>query len=180
MVAAGRSAGDAYLEAGYECSRHKARGHGHRLRTKEDVAARIRELLSQQRYVDERATARAIDRLALSKEAVARELAGIGFARTGFERDDGRMDLSEVSGGQAAVLQAKRQSLMDLSKLFGWVVEKREDVSRIEERLAQMTDAERLEDAKRLMGRIRERLELERGRTLEGEATEGEATEGEE
>jgi hypothetical protein len=48
--------GDAYMEAGYDCSRHKARGHGHRLRTKEDVAARIQELLSKQLYAEERAT----------------------------------------------------------------------------------------------------------------------------
>jgi hypothetical protein len=47
----------------------------------------------------------------------ARELAGLAFARTGFERDDGRMDLSEVTGSHSAVLQAKRQSLMDLMNI---------------------------------------------------------------
>jgi hypothetical protein len=34
------------------------------------------------------------------------------------------MDLSEVTGGRAAVLQVKRQSLMDLAKLLGWTREK--------------------------------------------------------
>jgi hypothetical protein len=102
---------------------------------------------------------------------MAGELAGIGFARTGFERDDGRMDLSKVTGGQGAVLQTKRQSLMDLAKLCGWIVEKHDDVSRIGERLRNMTDAERLEDAKQLAARIRETLDMDRRRTIEGQAT---------
>jgi hypothetical protein len=161
LVAAGRSAGDAYVEAGYNCSPHKARGHGHRLRTKEDVAARIQELLSKHLQVEERANEVAVERLALSKEAVARELAGLAFARTGFERDDGRMDLSEVTRGHTAVLQAKRQSLMDLAKLCGWVVEKRDDVS-VEQRIAMMTDEQRLEEAGKLAERIRARLDRDR------------------
>jgi hypothetical protein len=161
LIAAGRNAGTAYVEAGYECSPHKARGHGHRLRTKEDVAARIQELLSKQLYAEERATEVAAERLALSKEAVARELAGLAFARTGFERDDGRMDLSEVTRGHTAVLQAKRQSLMDLAKLCGWVVEKRDDVS-VEQRIAMMTDEQRLEEAGKLADRIRRRLDEDR------------------
>jgi hypothetical protein len=169
LVAAGRRAGDAYMEAGYDCARHKARGHGHRLRTKEDVAARIRELLSKQLYVEERANAVAVERLALSKETVARELAGLAFARTGFERDDGRMDLSEVTGSHTAVLQAKRQSLMDLAKLFGWVVEKREDVS-IEDRLAAMTKEQREAHAEQLAREIR--VTVDRYKLIEGEAVD--------
>jgi hypothetical protein len=42
--AAGKSASAAYRSAGYQCAPHKARGHGHRLRTREDIAARIDEL----------------------------------------------------------------------------------------------------------------------------------------
>jgi terminase small subunit-like protein len=38
------NAAAAYISAGYICARHKARGHGHRLRTREDIAARIDEL----------------------------------------------------------------------------------------------------------------------------------------
>ncbi|HEV2186503.1 MAG TPA: hypothetical protein VGR70_04815 [Stellaceae bacterium] len=110
-------------------------------------------------------------RRALSKEAVAGELASIGFARTGFERDDGRMDLSGLTGSHAAVLQAKRQSLMDLAKLCGWVVEKREDVS-VEERISRMTDEQRLEEARKLADRIRRRLALEAPELIEGVATQ--------
>jgi hypothetical protein len=43
-LAGGKSASEAYRSAGYECAPHKARGHGHRLRTREDIAARIDEL----------------------------------------------------------------------------------------------------------------------------------------
>ncbi len=68
--------------------------------------------------------------------------------------------------------QTKRQSLMDLAKLCGWIVEKHDDVSRIAQRLENMTDAERLEDAKQLAARIRARLDQDRLRTIEGKATE--------
>src|SRR5712691_10724519 len=43
-IAKGRGAAEAYRAAGYQCARHKARGHGHRLRTRGDIAARIDEL----------------------------------------------------------------------------------------------------------------------------------------
>jgi hypothetical protein len=44
---AGKSASEAYRSAGYKCAPHKARGHGHRLRPREDVAARIQELVDK-------------------------------------------------------------------------------------------------------------------------------------
>jgi hypothetical protein len=43
-LAGGKSASAAYRSAGYVCAPHKVRGHGHRLRTREDIAARIDEL----------------------------------------------------------------------------------------------------------------------------------------
>jgi hypothetical protein len=48
-LAAGKSAAEAYRSAGYQCAPHKARGHGHRLRTREDIAARIDELSAKAR-----------------------------------------------------------------------------------------------------------------------------------
>src|SRR5713101_2814806 len=47
--ASGESASTAYRAAGYQCAPHKARGHGHRLRTREDIAARIDELYATSR-----------------------------------------------------------------------------------------------------------------------------------
>ena len=46
-LAGGKSASAAYRSAGYKCAPHKARGHGHRLRTREDIAARIHELIDK-------------------------------------------------------------------------------------------------------------------------------------
>jgi hypothetical protein len=42
-IARGRNAAEAYRSAGYVCAPHKARGHGRRLRAREDIAARIDE-----------------------------------------------------------------------------------------------------------------------------------------
>jgi hypothetical protein len=52
-------------------------------------------------------------------------------------------------------------SAVDIAKLFGWVVEKREDVS-FEERISRMTDEQRLEEAGKLADRIRRRLDRDR------------------
>jgi hypothetical protein len=46
-LAGGKNASEAYRLAGYVCAPQKARGHGHRLRTREDVAARIQELVDK-------------------------------------------------------------------------------------------------------------------------------------
>ena len=48
-LAGGKSASAAYRAAGYQCAPLKARGHGHRLRTREDIAARIDELSTKAR-----------------------------------------------------------------------------------------------------------------------------------
>ena len=48
-LADGKSASEAYRAAGYQCAPHKARGHGHRLRTREDIAARVAELSAKAR-----------------------------------------------------------------------------------------------------------------------------------
>src|SRR5712691_9026359 len=46
-LASGESASTAYRAAGYQCAPHKARGHGYRLRTREDIAARVQELIDK-------------------------------------------------------------------------------------------------------------------------------------
>src|SRR6266568_2738045 len=43
-LADGKAASEAYRAAGYQCAPRKARGHGYRLRRREDIAARIDEL----------------------------------------------------------------------------------------------------------------------------------------
>src|SRR6266852_524466 len=47
QIAAGKSTTDAYLLAGYKSPRLKARQHGYRLKTREDITARIQELVDK-------------------------------------------------------------------------------------------------------------------------------------
>src|ERR1700674_4890895 len=47
QIAGGKSTTDAYLLAGYKSSRLKARQHGYRLKTREDITARIQELVGK-------------------------------------------------------------------------------------------------------------------------------------
>src|SRR6202521_5043671 len=47
QIAGGKSTTDAYLLAGYKSSRLKARQHGYRLKTREDISARIQELVDK-------------------------------------------------------------------------------------------------------------------------------------
>src|SRR6266851_3931075 len=54
-LASGESASTAYRAAGYHCAPHKARGHGHRLRTREDIAARVQELIDKPQKQDRNA-----------------------------------------------------------------------------------------------------------------------------
>jgi hypothetical protein len=75
------------------------------------------------------------------------------------------MDLSEVAGGRAAVLQVKRQSLMDLAKLCGWIIERRKDDGPSEEeRLRKLTPEQRAEEMAQLMQQAREVLAWARPR----------------
>jgi len=72
-------------------------------------------------------------------------------------------------------LHEKVPAAMGIARLFGWV-ERRgapdDEVRRIADRLNQMTDEQRLEDAKQLAAQIRARLDQDRLRTIEGKATE--------
>jgi phage terminase small subunit len=73
-IADGRRAGEAYLAAGYSCGPQKARGHGHRLRTREDVQTRISELLRTRERVAEKGMELAVAQTALTKTWVLEKL----------------------------------------------------------------------------------------------------------
>jgi hypothetical protein len=80
--------------------------------------------------------------------------------------DDGRMVFSDDVCVPAALLQVKRQNLMDIAKLFGWVVQKHEDVTRLKERLAKMTPDERAREAERDFAQARQALVEYRARAV--------------
>jgi hypothetical protein len=165
------------------------------LRHRPEVEARIEGLLTKTRYVEGRATERAIERLAMSKEALARELVPSAVSNIAdYVRinDDGepvidsREQMSAIKSLQVETymdgrgdnarpvkrvkfqLHEKVPAAMGIARMFGWIVEKREDIS-IEERLSRMTDEQRMEEARQLAERMRQRLIADGFRTIDGE-----------
>ncbi|HVC53789.1 MAG TPA: hypothetical protein VND87_17355 [Stellaceae bacterium] len=126
-IAGGASASQAYVAAGYRAHR----GNASALARQQTILARVGELLAQRKRLQERATERAIERTAITKQRVAEELAAIGFATTGLEGDP-HLDLSALSREQARALSVKRQALMDIAALFGYVI-KRTEVREVDE-----------------------------------------------
>ncbi len=72
----GMTADDAYAEAGFKPDR----GNASRLQQKDYIRQRVAELLQWEQTVERKATEKAIEKLAITKERVLAELAKIGFA----------------------------------------------------------------------------------------------------
>lgn len=75
-LAKGKTAAEAHVLAGYSENRHNA----WTLKQNEDIVKRVSELFEWTAAVEARATERAVERLAISKERVLAELAKIGFS----------------------------------------------------------------------------------------------------
>lgn len=75
-LAAGMSQADAYEDAGYK----PHRGNASTLAQDQNILERVQELFDKRDYIDAKATEKAIEKLAITKEAVLAELAKIGFA----------------------------------------------------------------------------------------------------
>lgn len=104
-IAKGKSASEAYVEAGYKANRHNAATLA---RTKH-ISTRVDELLGRARYVEERAVEIAAEKLAITKESVLAELAKIGFANMqdymrASPEGDPYLDFSAITRDQAAAL----------------------------------------------------------------------------
>ena len=74
LVADGKSGTDAYLEAGHKVSRKAAGVSACRLLKRANIKARLEEILTGRATVDAQATAKALDRLAITKERVLAEV----------------------------------------------------------------------------------------------------------
>lgn len=72
----GLTADQAYAEAGFKPDR----GNASRLQQKDSIVQRVTELLEWANTVEQKATEKAIDKLAITKERVLAELAKIGFS----------------------------------------------------------------------------------------------------
>ena len=148
---------EAYIAAGYESTGDSVRKNAEALAKHPLVMARVQELNAEKFRIEAEATERAINRTAITKERVARELAKIGFANMadymevgptgdpvlkfgGLTRDQAaalvEMTVDTYVEGRAAdarevrkvkfKLADKRQALMDIAKLFGWIIDRRE------------------------------------------------------
>lgn len=130
-------------------------------------------------------------RMEQSKELVAKELALIGFANLQdflrFEEQpeegkiDWSIDISQATREQLAAVRSitvdtlpnggvvrtrlqfhdKIGALTHLTRMFGWIMDKPESVTPLEQRLAQMTPEQREADARELAARIRARLDMD-------------------
>lgn len=72
----GLTADQAYQDAGFKANR----GNAATLKQKQSIQDRVAELLEWEQIVERRATEKAVEKLAISKERVLAELAKIGFA----------------------------------------------------------------------------------------------------
>ena len=90
-----------------------------------DVQQRIAEIQREREHINAAATELAIERAAVSKEGVIRELAKIAFAD---------IDPKE------AKMSDKTAALMNIAKLSGWLIERREN--RVVDEFENMSDAD--------------------------------------
>ena len=184
-LADGQSLENAYGSAGFQPDRPNA----WRLQQKSEVRQRVDELVARKELIDEKSTAIAIERLALTKESLAREFVPLTVSNVNdyIRLDDTGepiVDFRLASRAQLAALRSfevhtymegkgknarevkkvkfslwpKVEAGMAIAKLFGWVIEKHSDVSRLEERLEQMTPAQREADAEAMFERAKARL----------------------
>jgi len=79
-ISEGMTGADAYLWAGYKVSHSNARAAASRLLAKDNIAHRVDELIARRQEIDAKATEKAIEKLAITKERILSELAKIGFA----------------------------------------------------------------------------------------------------
>lgn len=151
-IVKGTSTEEAHKIAGFSPNR----GNAHTLRQKEIVKRRIAELFDKRDFADTASTAKAIEKLAITKEAILSELAKIAFANMQdymVVGPDGAPTLNfrDLTRDQAAALTEvtveefrdgrtesrqvrrvkfklgdKRAALVDLGKHFGMFIERHE------------------------------------------------------
>ena len=104
-IAKGKTLEVAHRIAGYRADRRNAQ----HLRQRDDISRRIEELLANRDKIDVRATERAIERTAITKQRVIEELAKIGFANmadyTRLVGSERVVDLADASLDHLAAVQ---------------------------------------------------------------------------
>ena len=151
-LAKGITAEKAYAIAGFKPNRHNASG----LARKKPIQERVAELLERRDFIEEKATARSIAKLEITKDAILAELAKIAFANMADYMKVGpdgapRLNFKDLTRDQAAALVEitveefrdgrtdsrevrrvkfklgdKKGALVDLGKHFGMFIERHE------------------------------------------------------
>lgn len=75
-IAQGKTQDEAYEQAGFKANR----GNASTLKQKQDISKRVAEIIQQRANMETKATEMAMERLSITKERIAAELAKIGFA----------------------------------------------------------------------------------------------------
>lgn len=182
-VAKGQTNANAYVLAGYKANPKNAST----LARRPEIRQRIDQIRERSFNIDKAATERAIERLALTKESLAREYVPLVTSNmrnyVAFSGMDGQpvydlrnvpddqwkaikaMQIETVGGGEAPEVTKIKLWLHEkvgpgtlIAKLFGWIIERKEDITRIEERLRNMTPEQREADAEDLYRRAMQRL----------------------
>jgi phage terminase small subunit len=188
-LVAGKTVSEAYGQAGYQSRSPKTFDSAAR-KLKAKVWPRVQYLLQKRVSNIETASERVVERLALRKEKVARELLKSAIGSMGdYTRlsADGRslvFDFSKCTPDQMAAIHElsveefmdgrgedavpvrrtriklynRNAALMNVARMFGWVIERQEDTKSLEARLRQMTPEQRRQHADDLAAQIQRRL----------------------
>jgi phage terminase small subunit len=172
-LAGGKTGIEAHRLAGYKPDR----GNATRLQQKDSISHRVAEILAERETTHARATERAIERAAVTKEWV------IGRLRENVER---ALQLKQVVDGHGNPTGEFRyqgtvanRALELLGKEIGMFVDRSEVKHDWEIRLSNMTRAERLEELNKILAPMEKYLiETERrGEVIEGKVEEAPADE---
>jgi len=109
-VAKGVSGAESWIKAGYDTNAKAAAVSANRMLKRPDISNRVNELLERRDAIEVRSTERAVEKLAITKEAVLDELRKVGFANMlDYVRvqPDGSayVDLAKLTRDQAAAIQ---------------------------------------------------------------------------
>ena len=170
-VAKGKSAAEAYVEAGFRENRHNASA----LARQQHIITRVDEILTREQHIEAKATEKAIEKLALTKESVLGELMRIGFANIAdyvdLTGDNPSWALKAVPREQmAAVSELTTETVFERTRSNGAPSEVRKVKLKFWDKKGALVDLGKH------LGLFRERMDLDVNATVEHSADDSFAT----
>lgn len=165
-VAKGKSATEAYGAAGYETNAKSAGVSASRLLKNASIRARIENIMAREQFIEAKATEKAIEKLALTKERVLSELMSIGFANIAdyvdLTGDSPSWALKDVPREQmAAVAELTTETVFERTKANGAPSEVRKVKLKFWDKKGSLVDLGKH------LGLFRERVDLDVNATVE-------------